>query len=135
MLVGKKGLMYPEAYSFIHQRFNVSSIDDLALEQLPEAIEYIHRLAIDGEFIPSESGKQRQEMWDLYYMSGIHDYFNFIYEVYKTQIRPALNAVDSPISFRLNDRFSDGSILIGKLKASLEKRAGCDMSQVRELLM
>ncbi|MDR0807157.1 MAG: Rha family transcriptional regulator, partial [Enterobacteriaceae bacterium] len=30
MLVGKKGLMYPEAYSFIHQRFNVSSIDDLA---------------------------------------------------------------------------------------------------------
>jgi hypothetical protein len=54
MLVGKKGIMYPEAYSFIHQRFNVAHIDELEADQLPVAIEYIHRLAIEGEYL----GKQ-----------------------------------------------------------------------------
>ncbi|HEC5300560.1 TPA: phage antirepressor N-terminal domain-containing protein [Enterobacter asburiae] len=54
MLVGKKGIMYPEAYSFIHQRFSVSHIDELESEQLPVAVEYVHRLALEGELL----GKQ-----------------------------------------------------------------------------
>ncbi|CAK9884781.1 MAG: hypothetical protein XXXJIFNMEKO3_01173 [Candidatus Erwinia impunctatus] len=51
MLVGKKSLMYPEAYSLIHHRFNVNHIDELEVSQLPQAIEYVHRLVLDGEFI------------------------------------------------------------------------------------
>ncbi len=51
MLVGKRGLMYPEAYSFIHQRFNVSSIDQLPAEKIPEAIEYVHKLVLEGEYL------------------------------------------------------------------------------------
>ncbi|WP_338060619.1 P22AR C-terminal domain-containing protein [Photorhabdus australis] len=51
MLVGKRGLMYPEAYSFIHQRFNVSSIDQLPAEKITEAVEYVHKLAIEGEYL------------------------------------------------------------------------------------
>ncbi|MCT8353935.1 P22AR C-terminal domain-containing protein [Photorhabdus kayaii] len=51
MLVGKRGLMYPEACSFIHQRFNVSHIDQLPAEKITEAIEYVHKLALEGEFI------------------------------------------------------------------------------------
>ena len=39
MLVGKKGLIYSDAYHLIHQRFNVESIEDLTLEQLPQAVE------------------------------------------------------------------------------------------------
>ncbi len=54
MLVSKKHLMYPEAYAIIHQRFNVESIEDLATEQLPMAVEYVHRLVLEGEFL----GKQ-----------------------------------------------------------------------------
>lgn len=54
MLVGKRGIMYPEAYSYVHQRFNVAHIDELPAEQLPVVIEYIHRLALEGEFL----GKQ-----------------------------------------------------------------------------
>lgn len=49
MLVGKKGVAYSEAYSYIHQRFNVSSIEELRAELLPEAIEYVHRLAVEKE--------------------------------------------------------------------------------------
>lgn len=52
MLVGKKGLMYPEAYGVIHQRFGVDHIDELSVEMIPQAIEYVHRLALDGEYIP-----------------------------------------------------------------------------------
>lgn len=51
MLVSKKGLIYSDAYHLIHQRFNVESIEDLTLEQLPQAVEYIHRIVLEGELI------------------------------------------------------------------------------------
>lgn len=51
MLVGKKALMYNEAYNLVHQRFNVGSIEDLTEEQLPQAVEYVHKIYLDGELI------------------------------------------------------------------------------------
>lgn len=54
MLVSKKGLIYSEAYHLIHQRFNVESIEDLTLEQLPQAVEYVHRIVLEGELIIEE---------------------------------------------------------------------------------
>ncbi|KMG75069.1 phage antirepressor N-terminal domain-containing protein [Klebsiella pneumoniae] len=54
MLVSKRHIMYPEAYAMIHQRFNVDSIEDLEPSQIPTAIEYVHRVALEGEFL----GKQ-----------------------------------------------------------------------------
>ncbi|HHF6615749.1 TPA: phage antirepressor N-terminal domain-containing protein [Haemophilus influenzae] len=54
MLVSKKGLIYSEAYHLIHQRFNVESIEDLTLEQLPQAVEYVHRIVLEGELITEQ---------------------------------------------------------------------------------
>lgn len=54
MLVGKKALMYNEAYNLVHQRFNVESIEDLTAEQLPQAVEYIHKIYLEGELIIDE---------------------------------------------------------------------------------
>lgn len=54
LLVGKKGIPYDHAYTMVHQRFNIDSIDELDLEQIPLAIEYVHRIALEGEFL----GKQ-----------------------------------------------------------------------------
>ena len=51
MLVSKKGLIYSDAYHLVHQRFNVESIEDLTLEQLPQAVEYVHRIILEGELI------------------------------------------------------------------------------------
>ncbi|EJC0020911.1 phage antirepressor N-terminal domain-containing protein, partial [Salmonella enterica] len=48
MLVSKKHLMYPEAYAMIHQRFNVESIEELEASQIPLAVEYIHRVVLEG---------------------------------------------------------------------------------------
>ncbi|HHT0140948.1 TPA: phage antirepressor N-terminal domain-containing protein [Raoultella planticola] len=56
MLVSKRHMMYPEAYAMIHQRFNVESIEDLEATQIPDAIEYVHRIALEGEFL----GKQEE---------------------------------------------------------------------------
>ncbi|HHF3827557.1 P22AR C-terminal domain-containing protein [Haemophilus influenzae] len=54
MLVSKKGLIYSDAYHLVHQRFNVESIEDLTLEQLPEAVEYVHRIVLEGELITEQ---------------------------------------------------------------------------------
>lgn len=54
MLVSKKGLIYSDAYHLIHQRFNVESIEDLTLEQLPQAVEYVHKIVLEGELIIKE---------------------------------------------------------------------------------
>lgn len=51
MLVGKKGLRYDDAYNMVHQRFSIDSIDELELAQIPLAVEYIHRIVLEGEFI------------------------------------------------------------------------------------
>lgn len=45
-LVGRKGIDYSSAYSMIHQRFNVESIEDIPAEKLPEAVAYAHALTL-----------------------------------------------------------------------------------------
>lgn len=54
LLVSKRALPYDEAYSIIHQRFGVHSIEELEPENLPAAIEYVHRLALEGELLPKQ---------------------------------------------------------------------------------
>ncbi|MBV2128142.1 phage antirepressor N-terminal domain-containing protein [Arsukibacterium indicum] len=55
MLVAKRGLPYPDAYKFIHHRFGVDHLDELTKEQLPQAIEYVHRLCMEGELLPKQA--------------------------------------------------------------------------------
>ena len=54
MLTTKRGLMHSAAYCLVHHRFNVDHIDELSPEQLPEAVEYVHRMALEGDYL----GKQ-----------------------------------------------------------------------------
>ncbi len=61
MLVGKKGLRNDDAYNMVHQRFGIDSIDELSIEQIPLAVEYIHRVVLEGEFI----GKQEKSTNEL----------------------------------------------------------------------
>ncbi|WP_050570239.1 ORF6N domain-containing protein [Dickeya dadantii] len=53
LLVGKTGMIYSDAYSLIHQRFNVERIEDLTQTQMLQAIEYIHCLIIDNRPVSS----------------------------------------------------------------------------------
>ncbi|HFB2708803.1 TPA: KilA-N domain-containing protein [Neisseria gonorrhoeae] len=45
-LVGCKGIDYSSAYSMIHQRFNVESVEDLPAGKLSEAVAYVHALTL-----------------------------------------------------------------------------------------
>lgn len=54
MLTTKRGLMHSAAYCLVHHRFNVDHIDALSPDQLPEAVEYVHRMALEGDYL----GKQ-----------------------------------------------------------------------------
>ncbi|MCG7657113.1 Rha family transcriptional regulator [Wielerella bovis] len=50
-LVSKKHIDYSDAYSLVHHRFAVEHIDELTHEQIPQAVEYVHRLILDGEVL------------------------------------------------------------------------------------
>ncbi len=67
-LVSSKGLLYPDAYTLVHQHFGIKHIDELTYEQIPQAVEYVHRLitsnAIEGELMPRKTIKQRKDQSD-----------------------------------------------------------------------
>ena len=52
LLVSKKSVAYPDGYKLVHHRFDVDNINDLTDEQMPLAVEYVHHLALDGEWLP-----------------------------------------------------------------------------------
>lgn len=47
-LVTKLGILYPEGYKLVHQRFSVGHIKKLKPEQIPQAVEYIHNLQMQA---------------------------------------------------------------------------------------
>lgn len=51
LLVAKRGLNYSEAYNMVHQRFGVSHIDEIPAEQLPDAVAYVHALALHSGLV------------------------------------------------------------------------------------
>ncbi|ARU94554.1 BRO-N domain-containing protein [Tatumella citrea] len=51
MLVSKRHMMYPEAYALIHQRFQITSFEQLTPEQIEPAIEYVHSIILEGELL------------------------------------------------------------------------------------
>lgn len=59
-LAHKKGVDYSSAYNIVHQRFGVAHIDELPIEMLDQAVQYIHALTIDksitGEVLDKISG-------------------------------------------------------------------------------
>ena len=65
MLVSKKGLIYSDAYHLVHQRFNVESIEDLTLEQLPQAVEYVHKIILEGELITDPELPSREKKFSF----------------------------------------------------------------------
>lgn len=84
MLVSKRHMMYPEAYAMIHQRFNVDSIEDLDATQIPDAIEYVHRVALEGEFIGKQETLSASAL-DIHYPAEWWDQFPFLQRDRKVQ--------------------------------------------------
>ena len=54
MLVSKKGLIYSDAYNLVHQYMNVETIEDIPADKLQSAVEYVHRIVLEGELITEQ---------------------------------------------------------------------------------
>ncbi|CUW11828.1 Uncharacterised protein [Serratia grimesii] len=101
MLVSKKHLMYPEAYSIIHQRFAVESIEELTSEQIPQAIEYVHRVVLDGEYLGKqiELPQVASQFTDdeLCTLSWLWSYATYMCD-YMKQVYPILRAAEHKLA-------------------------------------
>lgn len=57
-----------------------------------------------------------------YNVDALAYHYEFMYEAWKTQIEPALRAVESPLAGRLRDRFLDGKAFMRLIKEGSEKQ-------------
>lgn len=112
MLVGKKGLRYDDAYNMVHQRFGIDSIDELSLDQIPQAVEYIHRVVLEGEYIGNEDKKVNSlSDKELNSLVWLWDYANRAQTVFKA-LYPAMKMLESGFSGRCFDYGHDFSYTI-----------------------
>ena len=123
MLVGKKGLRYDDAYTMVHQRFNIDSIDELSLDQIPLAIEYIHRVILEGEYIQNETKKiSTLSAKELNSLVWLWDYANRTQAVFKA-LYPAMKMLESGFSGRCFDYGHDFSYTINAARDVLLAQA------------
>lgn len=87
-LSGKLGIIHSEAYALVHQYMGVEHIDEIALHDLPRAVEYVHRLMI-GQ--PDHGGQNA-----FWRMVGVLEYRRISNEL--TELQESLDTV----SRRLN---------------------------------
>lgn len=113
MLVRKKSIRYEDAYRLIHQRFSVGHIDEIEEAQLPVAIEYIHRLVLEGELIRESYTltDSEKESFNTNLHALCHN-VRCINDIWKAQLRPALLNLDSPLAARLHDRFASNMCIL-----------------------
>lgn len=57
-----------------------------------------------------------------YNVSALAHHYQVMYEAWKTQIEPALRAIESPLAGRLCDRFQDGKVFMSYVKQGAEKQ-------------
>ncbi|EBA9123805.1 phage antirepressor Ant [Salmonella enterica] len=113
MLVSKKHLMYPEAYAMIHQRFNVESIEELDASQIPQAVEYIHRVVLEGEFIGKREKKTNElSAKEANSLVWLWDYANRSQELFR-ELYPAMKQIQSNYSGKCYDYGHEFSYVIG----------------------
>lgn len=125
LLVSKKGLMYPDAYAMVHQRFNIEHLDQLEKGQLTEAIEYVHKLAIDGEFIPAApaiSQKPLLNEYDIHNIKGLcthMDYLKKYFDEYK--LYEVFTMLGSRAGTQMIDHMRDGVCFAATVRRSINE--------------
>ncbi|PHM23699.1 KilA-N domain-containing protein [Xenorhabdus ehlersii] len=127
LLVSKKSIMYPEAYSLVHQRFNVEHIDELTADQLPQAIEYVHKMAMEGEYLGKEELPSQPTQMDLSLelnnIGVIHSRLRKMVDIWEESISPALKLVNSPIASRFHAYLWDTTGTTYSTKCAIERKA------------
>ncbi|MCG9027338.1 Rha family transcriptional regulator, partial [Laribacter hongkongensis] len=123
LLVGKRSLMYPEAYALIHQRFGVEHIDQLTPEQTTQAVEYVHRLALEGEVLPADR-PQKAAVWlsetEAFNLAGLLGMLPYFKDV-QQKAEKVLRAAESPLAPGMFDAWHEPEFFCGILKYVRER--------------
>lgn len=124
-LVGKRHIDYSDAYTLIHQRFGVAHIDELTHTQIPQAIEYVHRLTIDkslhGEVLdrlPEKSSALHLSEQDLRSLSCVIRFMPYLLAYYHLT-EDAVRSLNHRLCGKVHDRFSDAYLHACHLARSL----------------
>lgn len=125
LLVSKKGIMYPEAYSLVHQQFNVSGIDELTADQIPMAVEYVHKLVMEGEYIPKQESLPIESELNISKMNvnALCCQAVNVQKIYAESIRPSLLAMKSTIEHSLTEKI----MIVASLAQSLQNDVNKDL--------
>ncbi len=130
LLVGKRSLMYPEAYALVHQRFGVEHIDQLTPDQTTQAVEYVHRLALEGEVLPADR-PQKAAVWlsetEAFNLAGLFGLLSYFKDVQK-KAEKVLRAAESPLAPSMFDAWHEPEFFCGSLKAVRDR---CKKIQAR----
>ncbi|WGL77967.1 phage antirepressor N-terminal domain-containing protein [Serratia marcescens] len=124
-IMGKYGMTYQAVYKLVHKEFGVRHIDELSPKQTSEAIEYLATKAIEGEFL----GKQ-PEPTNFDFEMYVHNanvvciHLEYIRQVWKQELHPALRLIGSPLAVKLYDRIIDAGAIAYGVKHGLEKASG-----------
>ena len=121
MLVGKKALMYNEAYSLVHQRFNVGSIEDLTEEQLPQAVEYVHKIYLEGELIIDTPKERTHSINDARLLNIVSMWFALYNSLdLLSKIHKPLNMLNSHYGVAAYTHATEYRNILGLMKRLLE---------------
>lgn len=71
--------------------------------------------------MPVQSAPSEREC-HAYNVGALAHHYQVMYEAWKTQIEPALRAIESPLAGRLCDRFQDGKVFMSYVKQGAEKQ-------------
>ena len=58
----KTGTIFSDIWKMVHQRFNVEKVSQITIEQLPQAIEYVHTFTLQAQQIKAIDGNDN-EFW------------------------------------------------------------------------
>ena len=136
LLVSKKGFNYSEAYTLVHQRFNVAHLDELDSEQIPQAVEYVHRV-LCGEVLdklPEKSSVLHLSEQDLRSLSCVIRFMPYLLAYYHLT-EDAVRSLNHRLCGKVHDRFSDAYLHACHLARSLniEQKNWCKAVQEIQL--
>ncbi|HCI96820.1 MAG TPA: hypothetical protein DHV44_11125 [Providencia sp.] len=93
-LMTKKRLSFPKAYGYVHAKYGVNSIDEVPLDLLPEAVDYIYKVALEGEYIPKQQLPQ-VGLESLAMPMSFFDDFDWLFEEENISKNEALSHADA----------------------------------------
>lgn len=126
LLVSKKGLNFPDAYSVVHQRFKVEHLDQLDKTQLTQAVEYVHKLALDGEYLPAAKAEvllppqlNHYELHNIKALCTHMEYLKKYFDQYK--LYQVFTLLNSPAAPKMIGHIRDGVSFAANVRKSLIK--------------